>query len=365
MILIISSIHINAQWEIINQYDWGYMTSMDLVNETLGFITTDEGYILRTIDGGLNWEVFNRLKASLSDLQFIDENNGWVLARYYDETSSDFYFPDSMRLIRTTDGGETWNTLDNDAQSSLQYQFVTHDTGWAIRYNNYEVESKLIYTLDGGEKWFDADTNTGLSSKIVYFRFVDKEIGWAIGGEDINERKELYKTFDGGVSWTKSSYDVEILQILPVSDSTCYVIFEKVIHKTEDGGRSWEVYDIPFIPGSDLIAGGIGLIKYDTINDSTFIFTGSGGLHEPDVIYKTYNGFKNIETLYEFRGLAGYNGNSASAPSYVELMDGENGIAVNNSYILRTSDQGNYWDLISALRNFKQPNFEKNHTDFI
>ena len=155
VLLFLIPIYISAQWEIVHQNKWGYFTSLDLVNDTLGFITTDKGYILRTTDKGLNWHEFNKLNWTLSDIQFLDEDHGWVLGRMCDHSIGDPFFSESIKLLRTEDGGKTWNLLESDTSYFYKYQFVTPSKGWAIKFKNYYEDLKLVYTLDGGESWIE------------------------------------------------------------------------------------------------------------------------------------------------------------------------------------------------------------------
>ena len=54
------------------------------------------GYILKTTDGGKNWdENYSILENALNDIQFIDKNTGWAVGE------------DGV-VIRTTNGGVTW-----------------------------------------------------------------------------------------------------------------------------------------------------------------------------------------------------------------------------------------------------------------
>ena len=50
-----------GQWEIIHQNKWDYFTSLDLVNDSIGYATANGGQIIKTTDGGKTWENFVKL----------------------------------------------------------------------------------------------------------------------------------------------------------------------------------------------------------------------------------------------------------------------------------------------------------------
>ena len=54
-IILLLQISLVAQWEIVHKNKWEYFTSLDLVNDTLGFATANDGQIVKTNDGGQTW----------------------------------------------------------------------------------------------------------------------------------------------------------------------------------------------------------------------------------------------------------------------------------------------------------------------
>jgi photosystem II stability/assembly factor-like uncharacterized protein len=54
-----------------------------------------------TRDGGETWELIKTVSWD-GQFSFIDEQNGWAIARNQDE----------IALVRTEDGGRTWSQLD-------------------------------------------------------------------------------------------------------------------------------------------------------------------------------------------------------------------------------------------------------------
>ncbi len=109
-------------------------TSADLLdidfadnNELIGYIGTSNFELLKTTDGGATWEIVNKTMIPLgggitnpsqvfgpiSDIEFSDENNGFMLASVW----TGGFVPPSNGLFQTTDGGNTWNQIINGGNS--------------------------------------------------------------------------------------------------------------------------------------------------------------------------------------------------------------------------------------------------------
>ena len=71
-----------------------------------GYILGDGGTILKTTDGGATWQVQPSPGTSLNAFKFLDTGEGWVAA-------------DSGKIFKTVDGGNTWLSQNSGVQSSL------------------------------------------------------------------------------------------------------------------------------------------------------------------------------------------------------------------------------------------------------
>ncbi|MEI6900833.1 MAG: YCF48-related protein, partial [Bacteroidota bacterium] len=67
------------------------------INGQKGWMVGVDGLIMKTSNGGADWEIQNSgIVASLRDAFFINENEGWVVG-----------YPHA--IVHTTDGGTTWS----------------------------------------------------------------------------------------------------------------------------------------------------------------------------------------------------------------------------------------------------------------
>ena len=118
----------------------------DKVGYAVGYIGLSDAapYIIKTIDGGENWEVlsFPSIFGRLLDVAFLDESTGYVIGQF-SETSS---------IAITNDGGESWTfkNLEPDIEPSWltesSNRFVIIGNCWHL-----EACNNLIGLFDGND----------------------------------------------------------------------------------------------------------------------------------------------------------------------------------------------------------------------
>lgn len=139
--------------------------------------------ILATTDGGTLW-----LKQSApagaatidwGDVAFIDTLNGFVVGEL-------------GQLLSTVDGGATWqpaevfNLSDSTNLTLDRITFVTSTLGFIVGGENYlgqPVSSVVLRTTDGGQTWEFLQTGTTRALRSIYF--VDPDFGWAVGNNGL------------------------------------------------------------------------------------------------------------------------------------------------------------------------------------
>jgi len=174
-------------WSALNVPTSSIIRSICFLNESLGWAVTLEDYkILKTTDGGETWtQQFSGLSGNLHhvDVCFTDENNGFIIGFILGSQSQDY-------ILKTTDGGQTWNTNFNYQDYNLSsLYFVNNELGWVGGMNGF-----LIKTTDAGDTWQIQNSETGnLISDLFFF---NESNGWFTGFEGT-----LYNTNDGGTSW--------------------------------------------------------------------------------------------------------------------------------------------------------------------
>jgi photosystem II stability/assembly factor-like uncharacterized protein len=176
-----------------------WLTSIYFTDEMNGWAVGEKGTILHSSDGGENWIRQNSLASGwLNDVCFTDKNNGWIAG----DVNSGGYF-----ALRTKDGGTTW-TPELQGTGFQTVFFTSKDTGWA-------AGGKLLKTTDGGNSWFVQNIKINQTLYTSYFH--SSNIGWIAGGGNIE------RTVNGGESWDIVEID-SLLFILDRSSSIFFII---------------------------------------------------------------------------------------------------------------------------------------------
>jgi len=140
-------------------------------NDTLGFATSTEKTYYTT-DGGKTWAIHDGLAAITNQTDYIffaDKFNGWIV-------------PFSRGIIRTINGGINWNFIEDTPVSDSNIFFVNANEGWTSKFI-----TDIFYTDNGGitwEKnapdfWYFKYGNVYHPINDIYF--IDKDHGWFVG----------------------------------------------------------------------------------------------------------------------------------------------------------------------------------------
>ena len=129
------------------------------------------GVIWKTTDSGLNWIASGVSADQVFDVFIKDSANLMAL-------SGDPEGIHNTRVIKTSDGGESWNFEDLMMYGlSFSLEFRTETEGWSAS------GSKFIYTTDTGDTWLEKVTPD--SSVIYDLQFVNSQSGYAVGENGI------------------------------------------------------------------------------------------------------------------------------------------------------------------------------------
>lgn len=95
------------------------MQKIDFVSSTTGFVCGDIGQILKTEDGGNNWDFFvSGTEESLQSMEFISEDNGFACGF-------------AGTILLTTDAGESWTAMNSPTEQILfDIEFPSFETGY-------------------------------------------------------------------------------------------------------------------------------------------------------------------------------------------------------------------------------------------
>lgn len=167
--------------------------------------------IYKTTDAGKTWTMQFKSedpKAFFDAMSFWDADHGIVFG---DSVNSQFY------ILTTSDGGRVWSRVSADKlPPALENEgaFAASGTNIAVFGKTHAwigtgaaSKSRVLRTTDGGRTWQISDTPlaSGPSAGIFSVAFRDAKHGVVAGGDYRKEQEatdNLAVTSDGGVTWT-------------------------------------------------------------------------------------------------------------------------------------------------------------------
>lgn len=136
----------------------------------------------------------------------------------------------SSRILKTTNGGESWVTTIVGSGDFHKVSFINNFTGFTIA-NGTNVVYK---TTDFGLNWLATSILQDVQEQVVSIKFTSDSIGF-IGGNF----SRLYKTTNKGVNWYREQISTGfILDITSMNDSVLWTCGnEGRIFTTSTGGQ--------------------------------------------------------------------------------------------------------------------------------
>lgn len=266
------------------------------------------GVILHSPDKGATWAPQDSGgEEGLFSVDFVDEKHGWVVGR-------------RGHVLHTSDGGATWLPQESGTiEPLLAVDFVDTNHGWAV--GNFAL---ILHTSDGGATWVRQSLGPDEDAVLNGVSFVSETEGWLAG-----EFGTVAHTTDGGKTWERQETGVERalfgLEFRNAKDGIA-VGSAGTIVVTRDGGESWEQREFEL---------------RDTLLDVHFGETyawacGRGGY----LVKRRDDG--SFEAVHV--GIYVWLSSIAFSPDGTGIAVGRAGT------ILRTTDGGNTWNVLSIQR---------------
>ena len=211
---VLRTINGGNNWQVIQVKDAEKLDFRDIygVNAKIAYAMSagnaEDGAakIFKTIDGGANWKVvLHRTEKGIffDSMDFWNEKEGILIGDPID---------DKPFIIRTLDGGISWNRIDKNKLPTVlegEASFAASGTGVATKSNGsawLNTQSRIFFTPDKGETWkvYQTPFKQGQTSGIFGLHFWNELQGIAVGGDYKSDKEKMENvaiTDDGGKTW--------------------------------------------------------------------------------------------------------------------------------------------------------------------
>lgn len=186
-----------------------------------------EGVIIKTLDGGETWNTINPLSGtapSFEKIEFVSDTKGFAVG--YDT------------FLKTEDGGATWTdvTVGNDVYLYKSLTFFDENKGIATALLNTDPFFAMYTTEDGGDTWFI--TTSIVDAGAYSIAYADETTLFSVGNNEL-----ISKSTDGGDSWVQVNSGTPQLYALSVYfrdvDNGMVGLEDGRIFLTHDSGATW------------------------------------------------------------------------------------------------------------------------------
>jgi photosystem II stability/assembly factor-like uncharacterized protein len=209
--------------------------SIAFINDSTGWMSGTSGILLKTTNKGNTWvkivldTSISKYKSALGKIQFVNQSIGWIGLSYL--MGEQVY----GSILKTTDGGNSWNVQNIPSLSSPSFYFVNEQSGWMI--GDSIGISKTYKTTNGGANWtLSGSTYPDYSTNIF---FNNEYIGWIAEYSYVNQKSSITRTTDGGNTWVSQNIPSSgLTDLLFLNENTGWATGQEGIFKTINGGVS-------------------------------------------------------------------------------------------------------------------------------
>jgi photosystem II stability/assembly factor-like uncharacterized protein len=235
-------------------------------------ITLSPAYILKTTNGGNNWNIIYNHPNAFYRIQLLNKDTAYILSL--------------NQLFKTTNQGINWTIITLPDLYPEDIFALNIDTIWAVTHES--LAGGAFLSTNGGASWVQKFGGGTENPNKIYF--YNSRIGFI---KNNNNSSSLKKTTNGGDNWFPTVN--EGFSDIFFSDSLTGWRVRDYVKKTTDGGLNWIQQQLPQGTNGQTIVWGIrSLSKFskDTIW-GTYAYVYFQNLSTRGIVYRTTNGGSN------------------------------------------------------------------------
>ena len=247
LVVKVSFAQIPSTWNQISIPTNADLLDIHFPTDQIGFISTRDGELLKTIDYGLTWQILDfsitnpnpNANGAIYDIEFSDENHGYMLMNVNGPSFAPAF------LYETIDGGSTWTTIEPNGNIAALGSIYSKENNHLFVGGHGWFESSLILEYANGQWTQNAGVPTAVSPTEAVVTEMDfyNDLGLAS-----THGEYILRSTDGGQSWdttnTGLGQNAVITSVLIADPLTAYAgyYYDDIsygILKSEDAGLTW------------------------------------------------------------------------------------------------------------------------------
>lgn len=277
----------------------GEITSMKFHNSQEALLTTSNGYLWKTFDGGETWVDSNIFDQSwLGNLHFFNSNYGFCSGN------------DSNTFVYNS---ASWNYFNFPVKKCAVSSFFmpSENEIYATSNRGENNQSYLVYSNNRGNTW---DTLYSALNDFKQVLFLDNETGFIITHTE--NKLGLMKTNNGGASWyarVPSAYGsffnntAQLVKLVAIDKNNLILIgrgskkTEGLLLTSSDAGENWNVEILPYAINDIAITNNFVYLVGDELFAIQWPINLSM-LNTPSGIINSWNKYKQDSSFYKNKG---------------------------------------------------------------
>jgi photosystem II stability/assembly factor-like uncharacterized protein len=250
-------------WQLTPTGSTASLRGLSAVSERVAWASGSAGTVLRTTNKGATWQSVGppgTQALQFRDIEAFDKNTAVILSIGDPPTP-----PDSFRIYRTTNAGQTWSLVFQNTEPTAFYDcmaFFDKHRGLALS-DPINGRFRILATSDGGRSWrvVDAEMPPALPGEFAFAASGQcittaggRDAWFGTGGADAR----VFHSDDRGQTWTVSSTPMLSSSMAGISalafrdvehglaaggDFSTTAVAPDSLALSNDGGESWELVD--------------------------------------------------------------------------------------------------------------------------
>lgn len=191
LLLSVLAFDLCAQWSTVYPSVGARKDDIFFINPDTGWVAGGaDGTILRTHDGGDTWQTVLQVPFYFRSIEFATPMLGFAGSL-------------NNQFMRTTDGGDTWQNITDSIPPPSSICGLSAPTATDIYgVGVWSAPAYLIRSTDGGANWTKTSMAT-LATRLVDVQFYGPDTGYAAGtAQPASQGGVILGTTDGGDTWS-------------------------------------------------------------------------------------------------------------------------------------------------------------------